>query len=83
LRLKHPATDSCYHAATGDLRAGNERFKTTSPLLAPSFRDLSSEFLAAEMKRNYVLEALFFAIIVGVSAWPIVSMIQALSELMK
>jgi hypothetical protein len=35
------------------------------------------------MKRTYVGEALFFAIIVGVSAWPIVSMVRALSVLMK
>ena len=77
-RAQHPVTDYQYRANGGVLRAANERLK-----LAPSFRDLSSEFLATEMKRDYVAEACFFAIIVGVSAWPIVSMIQALGPLVK
>lgn len=82
-RLDHPVTDCHYHAAEADLRAANDRIKLSPPLLAPSFRDLSSEYLGAETKRNYVAEAFFFAIIVGVSAWPIVTMLQALSHLMK
>lgn len=79
LRQEHPVTDYHYHAKSGDLRAPKNRIKLVPPALAPSFRDLSSEFLATEMKRDYVAEALFFAIIVGVSAWPIVSMIKALA----
>jgi hypothetical protein len=82
-RLNHPVTDCHYRAAGADLRAANDRSKLSPPLLAPSFRDLSSEYLGAETKRNYVAEAFFFAIIVGVSAWPIVTMVQALSHLMK
>jgi hypothetical protein len=35
------------------------------------------------MKRDYRAEALFFAVIVGVSAWPIVTMMQALTQLAK
>jgi hypothetical protein len=35
------------------------------------------------MKRDYLAEASFFAVFVGVSAWPIVSMIQALGQLAK
>lgn len=35
------------------------------------------------MKRDYLTEAFCFVIIVSVSAWPIVSMIRALSALMK
>jgi hypothetical protein len=81
LRPKHPVTDCHYHAAGVDPRAAKDRLKL-SPL-APSFRDLSNEFLGAETKRNYVAEAFFFAIIVGVSAWPIVSMVRALSLLAK
>jgi hypothetical protein len=81
--MKHPVTDCYYHAPGGDLRAANDRLKMSKPVLSPSFRDLSNEFLGAETKRNYVAEAFFFAIIVGVSAWPIVTMVQALSQLMK
>jgi hypothetical protein len=55
----------------------------TRPVFAPGFRDLSNEFLGAETKRNYVAEVLFFAIMVGVSTWPIVSMVRALAEFVK
>lgn len=83
LRSKHPVTDYRYQANTANLRAGNEHLRLSPPVLSPKFRDLSSEFLATEMKRDYAGEALFFAIMVGVSAWPIVSMIQALGPLVK
>jgi hypothetical protein len=82
-RVQYPVTDCHYHAANNAPRAANKNLKLSPPVLAPSFRDLSNEFLAAETKRNYVIEALFFAIIVGVSAWPIVSMVRALSLLVK
>jgi hypothetical protein len=78
LRLHQPVTDSAYQTTGSDFRATSDRLK-----LAPSFRDLSREFLGTEMKRDYVREVFFFVIIVGVSAWPIVSMIQALSVLVK
>jgi hypothetical protein len=78
VRAPHPVTDHQYHANGGVLRAASARLK-----LAPSFRDLSSEFLATEMKRDYAAEAAFFAIIVGVSVWPIVSTFQALAQLVK
>ena len=32
------------------------------------------------MKRDYLAEASFFAVIVGVSAWPIVSVMQAMAQ---
>ena len=53
------------------------------PAFAPGFRNLSYEFLGAETRRNYVAELFFFAIIVGVSVWPIALMVQALGELLK
>ena len=52
-------------------------------MFAPAFRNLSYEFLGAETRRSYVAELFFFAIIVGVSVWPIASMVQALGELLK
>jgi hypothetical protein len=53
------------------------------PVFAPGFRDLSNEFLRTETKRNYVAEVLFFAVIVGVSAWPMVSLVHALAQMPK
>ena len=77
-RAPHPVTDYQYHANGSVFPAPGGRLK-----LARSFRDLSSKFLATEMKRDYRLEACFFAIIVGISAWPMVSMCQALTQLAK
>ena len=81
--VNHPRTDHNFHAPTSDVHSGGRSPKLSRPVLAPGFRDLSNEFLGAEMKRNYVAEVLFFAIIVGVSAWPIVSMVRALAQLVK
>src|SRR2546430_17735144 len=77
LRLTRPVTDFHYQETGRDFRAGNDRRQPTTS----SFRDLSNEFFAAEMKRDYLAEAFCFLIIVGVSAWPIVSMVQALALL--
>jgi hypothetical protein len=73
---RQPATDFHYQATGADFRAGTDRLQAT-----PSFRDLSTEFLGTEMKRDYLAEAFCFLIIVSVSAWPIVSMVRALSLL--
>ena len=83
LRSKHPVTDCHFHAPAGNLRAANDRRQIARPAFTPSFRKLSSEFLATEMKRDYLAEALSFAILVGVSAWPIVTMVQAMAQLVK
>ena len=48
-----------------------------------SFWKLSSEFLGHETSRDYVKEAFFFSVIVAVSAWPIMQMIQALAGLVR
>ena len=77
LRPARPATDFHYQATGGDFRLPNNRLQPSTP----SFRDLSSEFLASEMRRDYLTEAFCFLIIVGVSAWPIVSMVRACSLL--
>jgi hypothetical protein len=76
-RLTHPSIDRPYHA-TGDFRAAS-RAKATAP--SASLHQLSSGFLATETKRDYVLEALCFVIIVSVSAWPIVALVRVLSLL--
>jgi hypothetical protein len=83
LRSTHPLTTYQFHAPASEMQSAGSSRKLSRPVFAPGFRDLSNEFLGAETKRNYVAEVLFFAIIVGVSAWPIVSMVQALDQLMK
>jgi hypothetical protein len=48
-----------------------------------AFRKLSSEFLGAETTRDYVAEVLLFTVITAVSAWPIISMIAAVTRLVR
>ncbi|HEX7517972.1 MAG TPA: hypothetical protein VF345_11890 [Chthoniobacterales bacterium] len=83
LRLKHPFTDYHFHVPASEVQSAGSSRKLSRPIFAPGFRDLSNKFLGAETTRNYMAEVLFFAIIVGVSAWPVVSMVQALAHLMK
>jgi len=81
LRPKHPATNCQYQPIGGDFRVASDRIKQSTPAVTPSLRKLSSEFLAGEMKRDYLTEALCFVIMISVSAWPIASMVRALSWL--
>jgi hypothetical protein len=79
----HPLTDYHFHAPTSAVQSTGSVHKLARPVLAPGFRDLSNEFLGAETKRVYVAEVLFFAIIVGVSTWPVISMMQAMAQFLK
>ncbi len=50
---------------------------------SPAFHKLSSEFFGAETSRDYFAELLFFALITGFSAWPIISAIVAVTRLVR
>ncbi len=50
---------------------------------APAFHKLSSEFFDTEMSRDYVTQFLLFTLIGGVSAWPIISMLLAVTRLVR
>ena len=77
LRLTQPATDFAYQTTGADFGIANNRVRHS----ATPFRHLSQDFLAEEMKRDYLKEAFCFLAIVGLSAWPIASMVSALSQL--
>ena len=50
---------------------------------APAFHKLSSEFLGAERSRDYVAELSFFIVITGIAAWPVVSMLIAITRMIR
>ena len=83
LRSNHPRTDCNFHAPASEIKGAGSSRKVSRPVFAPGFRDLSNEFLGAEAKRNYVAEVVFFAIIVGISTWPIVAALQAMTQFIK
>jgi hypothetical protein len=49
----------------------------------PPFHKLSSELLGAERSRDYVAELLLFVLITGIAAWPVVSMLVAVTRLVR
>jgi hypothetical protein len=48
-----------------------------------AFRELTRAYFARENSLEFVVEALFFAIIVAISAWPILAAAGALHEFFR
>jgi hypothetical protein len=53
------------------------------PVTRPSFRELSRSYFASEKSLEFVIEALLFATMMAISAWPIVAAIDALNQLLQ
>jgi hypothetical protein len=56
------------------------RTRDQKPATRQSLRELSRSYLAGERTVEFTIEALLFAIIVAVSAWPVFAAANALSE---
>ena len=48
-----------------------------------SFRELTRSYLILEKTLEFAMEALFFVIIVAISAWPVLTAANALSEFLQ
>ena len=48
-----------------------------------SFRELTRSYFASEKSWEFAIEALFFAIIVAISAWPIFAAADALNKFLQ
>ena len=48
-----------------------------------SFRELSRRYFASEKKFEFIVELLLFAILVAISAWPILAAADALNRLLQ
>ncbi|HEV3148423.1 MAG TPA: hypothetical protein VGZ24_07210 [Chthoniobacterales bacterium] len=48
-----------------------------------SFRELTRSYFASEKSWEFAIEALFFAIFVAISAWPIFAAADALNEFLR
>ena len=57
--------------------------KTPVPRELQTFRKLSTDFFATEIPRDYVAELLFFILITGIAAWPIISSMVAITRLVR
>ena len=75
-----PLTDYNYHPTAESQVNSGARWRATK---SPAFHKLSSEFLGAETSRDYVAELLFFILITGIAAWPVVSMLIAVIRMIR
>src|SRR5216117_597323 len=79
-RQSLPLTDYNYHPTAETQVNSSAGWPATK---SPAFHKLSSEFLGGETSRDYVAELLFFVLITGVAAWPVVSMLIAVIRLIR
>ena len=75
-----PLTDYNYHPTAESQVNSSALWRTTK---SPAFHKLSSEFLGGETSRDYLAELLFFIVITGLAAWPIMSMLIAVIRLIR
>jgi hypothetical protein len=77
-----PLTD--YRYQTSASSAGRAIAKNTPAALElKTFRKLSTEFFATETPRDYMAELFFFILISGITAWPIISSMVAITRLVR
>src|SRR6058998_1167681 len=75
-----PLTDYNYHPTAETQANSSARWPAAK---SPGFHKLSSEFFGAETSRHYVAELLFFILITGLAAWPIMSMLIAVIRMIR
>jgi hypothetical protein len=75
-----PLTDYNFHPTAETQVNSSAGWPATK---SPAFHKLSSEFLGAERRRDYVAELLFFVLIAGIAAWPLISMLMAVTRLIR
>jgi len=75
---RFPSTDYTYQA-TAEARTAALPKSTKRP----AFYELSSQFLAAEANRHFLVELLSFTLISGTAAWPVISALVAMVRLAR
>jgi hypothetical protein len=74
-----PLTDYNFQSTTEACRS----VSTISQENLRTFWKLSSEFFNAENRRHHATELLLFALLSGISAWPIISSLVAVARLVR
>jgi hypothetical protein len=60
-----------------------DRSQYRRSLVLRSFRQLSQSYFASEKGWEFIIEALLFAIIMAISAWPVFAAVNALNQLLE
>jgi hypothetical protein len=74
-----PLTDYNFHATAETQTRSSATLSAEKP---SAFHKLSSEFLGA-VNGDHVIELLFFALITAISAWPIISVLHAITRMVR
>jgi hypothetical protein len=80
-RKRFPLTDYHYQSTLEASHADVKETRGAHPQRA--IWKLNAEFFAAEARVFYVIELAFFSLIAGLSAWPIVSMLVAVTRMVR
>src|SRR5882724_9837228 len=75
-----PLTDYNYRSTAETQVNSSAGWRATK---SPAFHKLSSEFLGGETSRDYVAELLFFVLITGIAAWPVLSMLISVIRMIR
>jgi hypothetical protein len=75
-----PLTDYSFQA-TVDAKSGSSAVVPAKK--APAFHKISSEFFGAETSRDYFAELVFFILIAGIAAWPVMLMLIAVIRMIR
>jgi hypothetical protein len=75
-----PLTDYNYRPTAESQVNSSAGWRATK---SPAFHKLSSEFLGGETSRDFVAELLFFIVITGLAAWPVMSMLIAVIRMIR
>jgi hypothetical protein len=77
-----PATE-LYYRALAEPRGGELSKSSRYLSELRTFREVATRFSGNEASRTFVVELVLFILISGVSAWPIMSMIAALRQMLN
>jgi hypothetical protein len=80
-RPSSPLTDYSYHSSAEAIGRSSATAEKAADEVR-TFRRISRTFFGAEANREYIAEALFFALISCVAAWPVSVMIRQLITMM-
>jgi hypothetical protein len=75
-----PLTDYSFQAPADAKSSSSAVLPATKE---PAFHRLSSEFFGAEASRDYFAEFSVFMLITGISVWPIISALVAVTRLVR
>ena len=75
-----PRTDYHFHAPAEDAVAVRDQHQPVGAPELRAFRKLSTSYLGEEKHRGYLLEMIVFATIIGLVAWPLISLLILLAQ---